>query len=283
MRRAAALYRSPAYSPRQHQTNDTAILDATVVELASLGWDIARATEHDVTAGRLPTAQLYLNMCQGVEAANRLRHLLPQAAVSVNRPAAVQACHRYHLVPRLRAARVPFPRTVLVPTEGATAHRPPIELVNGTGHPIWMKRGDVHAEIADDVVAVPAAEVPRTLRAFAARGIPIVALQEHLPGPVVKFYGVAGTRFFHWYFANESEESTPVDVARLRAMAEQAAAALGLDVYGGDAVIVQPNTPMLIDLNDWPSFAPVRAAAAAAIAHLAHDRAMKDRILCSTP
>jgi len=283
MRRAAALYRSPAYSPRQHLTNDTAILDATIAELASLGWDIARATERDVTAGRLPIAQLYLNMCQGVEAASRLRHLLPQAAVSINRPAAVQACHRYHLVPRLRAAGVSFPRTVLVPTEGAMARRPPIELVNGTGHPIWVKRGDVHAEIADDVVAVPAGEVPRALRAFAARGIPVVALQEHLPGPVVKFYGVTGARFFHWYFADGSDASFPGDVSSLRTMADQGAAALGLEVYGGDAVIIQPNTPVLIDLNDWPSFAPVRTAAAVAIAHLAHDRAMKDRTPCSTP
>jgi hypothetical protein len=283
VRRAVALYRSPAYSPQQHLANDRAILDATLEELAPLGWDIVRASERDVNAGSLPAGQLYLNMCQGVEAATRLRHQLPRSAVSINRPSAVQACHRYHLVPRLQAAGVPFPRTVLVSTEGPTAHRPPVELVTDNGYPVWVKRGDVHAETPDDVVAVPVAEVSRTLRAFAARGISVAALQQHQPGPVVKFYGVANGRFFHWYGTNGTADSVRVDVGRLQATAEQAAAALGLEVYGGDAVVHQPSAPMLIDLNDWPSFAPVRAAAAAAIARHAHDRAVKDKTLCSTP
>jgi len=37
-------------------------------------------------------------------------------------------------------------------------------------------------------------------------------------------------------------------------------------VFGGDVAFPQPDAPVLIDLNDWPSFAPVRVAAAAAIA-----------------
>src|SRR3989449_2857588 len=39
-------------------------------------------------------------------------------------------------------------------------------------------------------------------QAFRARGIPWVALQEHIPGPVVKFYGVTDGRFFNWYGAD---------------------------------------------------------------------------------
>jgi hypothetical protein len=41
---------------------------------------------------------------------------------------------------------------------------------------------------------------------------------------------------------------------------------VGLEVFGGDVAFPEPDAPVLIDLNDWPSFAPVRDAAAAAIA-----------------
>ena len=44
------------------------------------------------------------------------------------------------------------------------------------------------------------------------------------------------------------------------------AATLGISVYGGDAIISPDGTITLIDLNDWPSFAPCRGAAAFAIA-----------------
>ncbi len=49
-----------------------------------------------------------------------------------------------------------------------------------------------------------------------------------------------------------------------------AAAALGLEVYGGDAIISPSGAPVLLDVNAWPSFALYRDEAAARIAtHLA--------------
>jgi hypothetical protein len=280
MRRAVALYRSPAYSPLQHLTNDRAILDATADELSRSGWDVVPAGERDVAAGRLPPAELYLNMCQGPVAAGRLHELLPPEAVCLNTPRAVLTCHRHRLVGRLQAAGVPFPRTILVSTAGAESLDPPLHAVTDNGYPIWVKRGDVHAETPDDVVAVPAARVPETIAEFATRGIPRVALQEHVPGPVVKFYGVGGGHFFHWYAA-DGDPTIAVDPGRLRDLAVRAAATLGLEVFGGDAVIPRPDAPVLIDMNDWPSFAPVRAAAAAALAHHAHQRATNGRSMCS--
>ncbi|MDQ6926858.1 MAG: hypothetical protein M3154_11580, partial [Candidatus Eremiobacteraeota bacterium] len=44
-------------------------------------------------------------------------------------------------------------------------------------------------------------------------------------------------------------------------------------VFGGDVALPAPDAPVLIDLNDWPSFAPFRADAAAAIAAYALRRA----------
>jgi len=37
-------------------------------------------------------------------------------------------------------------------------------------------------------------------------------------------------------------------------------------VFGGDVAFPEPDRPVLIDINDWPSFAPFRDEAARAIA-----------------
>jgi len=48
-----------------------------------------------------------------------------------------------------------------------------------------------------------------------------------------------------------------------------------LDIYGGDAVISPDGSISIIDLNDWPSFAPVRDQASKFIANLIFQKAKK--------
>ena len=50
---------------------------------------------------------------------------------------------------------------------------------------------------------------------------------------------------------------------------------LSLDVFGGDAIIREDGTFLLIDFNDWPSFAPIREQAGKAISGLI-DRKIKE-------
>ena len=49
-------------------------------------------------------------------------------------------------------------------------------------------------------------------------------------------------------------------------MMDQAASTIQLDIYGGDCIIQPDGRPVLIDLNDWPSFSRCRDEAAQAIA-----------------
>jgi hypothetical protein len=274
-RRAAALYRQASYSPNQHRTNDTAILDATVAHLERWGWEVTRGGEDAVAHGALPVAHLVLNMCQGPAASERLLALeCANVTRLVNRPSSVLGCHRHRLVERLAepaaaGAPVAFPRTLIAAT-GVGAS------LDGFGRDdalVWVKRGDVHAERQEDVVAVRREGLEAALGAFAARGIARVALQEHVPGPVLKFYGVADGRFFRYYGADGGPTAPPpaVDEDRLRAVAFGAARRLGLDVFGGDVAVPEPERPVLIDLNDWPSFAPFREEAARHIADYVHE------------
>src|SRR5690349_21772084 len=81
-----AIYRSPSYSPLQHRSNDTAILDGTVRHLTSRGWRVTAVRESEIEQGLLPAVPLYLNMCQGPLASERLVPLELDGAVVLNRP-----------------------------------------------------------------------------------------------------------------------------------------------------------------------------------------------------
>ena len=271
MKRLVALYRSPTYSPEGHRRNDTAILDATIAGLERRGWNVTRTGEGEVAAGRLPPGELYVNMCQGPAASERLLDLVPRQALAVNPPESVLNCHRHRLVDRMAAAGLPFPRTLIVPTAEPQAVMPLVHQLNGDGRPVWVKRGDVHAETSADVVATKETGVTDAIAAFARRGVTRVALQAHVAGPIVKFYAVADGRFCSWYSADGS--SLDISEQRLRELVFAAARAVGLEVFGGDVAFPTPDAPVLIDLNDWPSFAPVRAAAASAIASYIDEKA----------
>ena len=264
--RVVAIYRSASYSPGRHRSNDAAIMDATTECLADRGWSVERLGEGDVEAGIIPGADLYLNMCQGPDASVRLLDLEASEARMFNRPSSVLGCHRHRLVRTLTASGLRFPATVMLPTTGA----PPANTPLPDGE-LWVKRCDVHAQQAADVVRTTRQALPDALSAFGTRGVRRVAVQAHVAGPVLKFYGVGDGSLFHAF----REDGRPVDydavdVDALRQLAFAAARVVGLRVFGGDAVAASRTEPVLVDLNDWPSFAPVREQAAAAIAKLAH-------------
>jgi hypothetical protein len=107
---------------------------------------------------------------------------------------------------------------------------------------------------------------------FARRGIALAALQAHRAGDEIKFYGVAGGRFFHWLYSGETRKH-PFNFPHLESLATRAAVAAGLDIFGGDVIVSPLGELTLIDLNDWPSFAPCRERAAYAIADFIRRRA----------
>jgi hypothetical protein len=269
--RLLAIYRSATYSPGRHKNNDAAIMDATVEKLEANGWSVERLGERDVEAGIIPDADLYLNMCQGSAASAHLLDLEERGACILNRPSSVLGCHRHRLVRTLDAAGLPFPLTVMLPTVDAPLFE--TDLPEGD---FWVKRGDVHAQEAADVVRTSRNALASVLQSFGDRGVKQVAVQAHVSGPVLKFYGVGDGSFFHAFREDgRPVDGDTVDLNVLRRLAVSAARAVGVRVFGGDAVVPSRTRPMLVDLNDWPSFAPVRDAAATAIAQLAEESAMQ--------
>lgn len=136
--------------------------------------------------------------------------------------------------------------------------------------PCWIKRGNGHAVSEDDVAFVHS--LPQCSGDF--------VLQSHAPGFLVKFYGVRGTGIVDCYAAgvrdgkfgleryNDSPEGRFIDIGLLTETAVKASDLLGVDVYGGDAVVAEDGSMKIIDFNDWPSFRTCTVGAAQAIAKL---------------
>lgn len=250
------VFREAEFSPGRVE-DDAAILERTAAALVAGGFDV-RLGAADLAAA--PDAVAILAMCQSAPALAALDARAAAVPV-INAPQAIRSCHRTATARLLTAAGVRFPSTRLVQTASSAAH---------DAAPCWVKRGDVHAMAAEDVVfAEDGGAVLEALRAFAAHGIAWAALQEHVEGTVVKFYGVADGRFFRCY-SNAPEP--PASIPALWETAGAAATALGLEVFGGDLVVTPSGAPVLIDVNDWPSFARCREEAAEAIAAYVHDR-----------
>lgn len=259
------IYREQVYSPGKIQ-DDAAILDATLEELSRMGYGVEARRAESLTR-RDARPEIVLSMAQSTGVLGILEDWDMKGSRIINSVQSVRSCYRGPLVDMLLKSGVNMPRSRMVPVEDF-----PEEIDWQQPGRYWFKRGDVHAVQAGDVASVASREdMVRALDHFRAKGIAEILMQEHVNGPVVKFYGVGQGEYFRAYLAETGEDVTgrvPVlhDVARF------VSRAVGLDVYGGDAVITSGNGVSLIDLNDWPSFSRCRRTAAMSIAHVVTGR-----------
>jgi hypothetical protein len=260
MKRLLGLYREIQYSPGRHQSNDALLLDQIAHRLREREFAVDLMTLEQANGARAE-AELIFSMCQGRAALENLLSWERNGTPIINSPRAALNTHRDRLPALLVAARLPFPQTNLVDTSA----EPDLHDLNFEKG-IWLKRGDVHASVTADVQWIDSRDRLQTgLADFARRGIRLAALQAHRPGDEIKFYGVAGGAFFHWFYSGNARKH-PFDSAQLQHLGNDAAAAAGLDVFGGDVIVSPEGELTLIDLNDWPSFAPCRERAAYVIA-----------------
>ena len=262
--RALGIYREPEFSPGKVEA-DAAIMDATLLELKRERVEIAAAVDAASFASAAPArADIILPMCQGARALKRLAEAEQAGAIAINSALSIRNCYRDLLAPGLERAGVPTPAGVLVATAEPLDARKLAGVDFSTG--VFVKRGDLHALGPEDVQrATNRAGIESILANFAQRQIRFAYLQQEVAGRVVKFYGVSGGNYFS---AHPEEEVPEASVRALSEAASTAAAALGLEAWGGDAVL-SGDRFAIIDFNDWPSYSRVRAPAARAIARRA--------------
>jgi hypothetical protein len=183
--------------------------------------------------------------------------------IASNSALAICNCYRDLLCAGLVHAGVPIPTGALVRTDARPPDLTPLGVLD-LDAPMFVKRGDLHALAPDDVQRVQSRGALRAaLAGMAQRGVTIAYVQQAVEGRVIKFYGVSGGEYFTT-LVEEGPISERVQL-ELAKSASAAAATLGLEAWGGDAII-DGEQFMMIDFNDWPSFSRVREAAARAIA-----------------
>ena len=263
----AGIRRKTEFSPN-HVVNDSRIIQLTAEELQKLGASVKLYDEGEVTTERIPERFIF-SMVQGPAGSTSLRETIASGALIINSPESVMNCYRVNMITKLPEGGVPFPRSVIVDTKSAIDGLP----AGFDSDKVWIKRGDVHAVHKEDVTLAYTEEEKITiLKEFQRRGIERAVLQEHLTGDTVKFYALRGLDFFYWYYLN-GVYHTPFAQQRLHELAQTSAEVLGLYVFGGDAIIAPDGTITIIDINDWPSFAPIREAASHHIAQLLYRKA----------
>ncbi len=260
-----AVGRAERFSPNSAD-KDAAILGGVCGELERMGFSVGRVSETDLapgiradawlTMGRLPSALGFLASRQSL------------GEPVVNSPEGIAlCCDRQRLTAALGRAGVPVP-----PESGA--------------HGVWLKRAHGVAEsewdvrYADDDSRAVAVEAE-----MRRHGVTEVMRCAHVPGDLVKFYGVGGTDFFRFFypgddgmtkFGDERRNGRPrhyaFSEAALRSAARLAARTAGTAVYGGDCIVRPDGSLCIIDFNDWPSFSRCRAEAARAIAAMVAER-----------
>jgi glutathione synthase/RimK-type ligase-like ATP-grasp enzyme len=262
-----AIARGSRYSPN-HVGNDSKILALTIDQIRAKGHSVSVYDEDQLRPDLIKTPYIF-SMIRGSRSLKILQEVEKQGALVVNSTSGVYNCYREILARLLPKAGVNIPTTLVLDTQKK------IENIPFAGKPfkVWIKRGDVHAIHREDVTLVYSIEeLTEVLHEYHRRGIGAAVVQEHITGPVVKFYAVKNTPFFHFYF-HDRTTALPFDTAMLMDMAQRSAEVLDVDIYGGDAVIGPEGDIRIIDLNDWPSFAPVRDEASKWIAKVILEKA----------
>ena len=286
---AWGVYRELAHSPGR-ETDDALILRAAAERLEAQGFRVLLRTSDEVldaAASSAPPPAFLFVMCERPEVLAVLARWEANGVCQVNPTEGILNTYRDRTLALFERAGIPFPASVLTETAVAAGGegkppRAPSGSADLSG--LWIKRGDVHNTEAGDVLRVESTEhALDALRALARRGVRHAVLQEHADGDLVKFYGVgraptgaadeaaSGVSWFEWFYHRDQVlRGYAFDAARLAEAASGAAAALRLEVFGGDAIVGSDGSVVLIDLNAWPSFALYRDTAAVLIAsHLA--------------
>ena len=278
-RKIIGISRSERFSPNL-SANDAAIFNCVAMELKQLGHEVDLYSEKSFVESEAE-AQVIFSMARGTSTLKRLKDLGANGSLVISSALGVENCIRKAMTELLIAHSIPHPISIVTETENAS--------IPNDFFPCWIKRGDSHAMVKEDVAFASCPEEAEGILAdFRERGIPNAVINEHLEGDLVKFYGVAGTDFFHWFYPSPSSHSkfglekingeatgTAFQVEELIRSCNMAAAVLDISVYGGDCIILPNGAFKIIDFNDWPSFSPCRETAGKSIAAHIHNMTLK--------
>jgi hypothetical protein len=274
MTKITGVKRQIKYSPN-HIGNDGMIFNLTAQCLTKMGYEVTDYTESEFVLNEVRD-QFVFDMARDKSTIKWLQKLEKQGAVVINSAFGIENCTRSRMTDLLISNNIPHPDSIIIDTNDD----PTEQLEQMGASAFWLKRGDFHAIHREDIVfARSVVEAKEILKEFSFRGIPNAVINEHLVGDLVKFYGVADTDFFFYFYPfdlshskfgleeiNGEAKKYSFSVEELKESCDKAGEILNVKIYGGDCVVNKDGSFKIIDFNDWPSFAPCREQASAKIA-----------------
>ena len=238
--RCWGIYRELAHSPGR-ETDDAEILRATGEELAARGFDVAlKSTDELPDAGEFESVPPFLFvMCERVPVVEKLAAWERRGARIVNRPAGIRNTDRERTIALFGRHGVPHPRSVLVETGKGDAVVSRARAGSSAATSTRPKPGDV-AFAGDPRRARRAPRAPRRPR-HPPRGR--AGPRPRRPDQVLRRRRArrctpGRPSWFQWFYhRDQTLANHPFDAAALEAATARAAAALSLEVYGGDAIV----------------------------------------------
>lgn len=272
----AGIMRAGAFSPN-HIGNDAAIFNVVAEQLRKRGCEVNIYSEEQFCNGNV-NERIILNMCRERQSIEKLQKLEDDGCLVINSGYGIENCTRERMTRMLLASGIPYPESLIVDTDEVV--RDSLQRAGFTA--CWVKRGDEHTRHREDVTyARHPQEAQEIIQEFFLRGIHRAVINRHLKGDLVKFYGVASTPFFFWFYPfdehhskygaeaiNGAAQHHDFDLEHLKSICNKASDALDVKIYGGDCIIAEDGSISIIDFNDWPSFAPCRQEAAPVIARM---------------
>lgn len=264
--RIAGVMRAGAYSPN-HIGNDAAIFNLTAEALRKRGVEVNVFSEEEFLKADIE-APVVMAMCREQESIAKLKKLEDEGRLVINSGYGIENCTRERMTRLLVGNGVPYPESLIVDTNENIKG----SMQRGEYDKVWIKRGDSHSKHKEDVsYCRHPEEAQEVLHEYFYRGIKRAVINKHLPGDLIKFYGIVGSDFFYHFYPmdfghskygyeliNGMATQIPYDEAYLKQICGKAAEVLGVKVYGGDCIVDPDGSIRIIDLNDWPSFAPCR-------------------------
>ena len=258
--RILAIYREKIFSNRAVEA-DRAILDEVLtIFRMKMGHRLEITTIYPEDFFMMSlnlNYDLVFSMAQDERILTILDLLKAKGGTIINSAQSIRNCHRQKLSELLCDEAFSYPRFVSVDLESIDD-----KLINDQA--VWIKRGDFHALVDDDVIfAESKDDKERALLQFKNRGVRKVIFQDHCEGELFKFYGVRDSFFNLRYMGRTGKDryqfvpgdvNVEFDKTRLEILAHRAARVLDLDFFGGDIIIDDQGKMRFIDFNDWPSF-----------------------------
>ena len=270
--------RSHVFSPNSVQ-RDEAIFKAVLRELKEQGEDFCCISEDELIADPaiLLEADSYgapkvISMGRDVRTLRILERSEAMGFTVSNAPSALLADNR------IQIDAVMDELGLGMKSLGTTTDVEKIE--KEIGYPLWIKTAETSTKNIDDVRFINNKEtLQKALSEFESKSGNEWILCEHIEGDLIKFYGVEGTDFFFWMYPTQKSDFSKYGKEKhngkprgygfseenLKESLDEAAEALGMYIYGGDAVVRPDGSIVVVDFNDFPSFASCCRTAAEAI------------------